>query len=64
MLFKQPHNGWRISGMKTHFTPGGNLIFLNFEDPEDMIARWEQGMLEAERASQVQTAENPGNDIR
>lgn len=47
MLFKQAHNGWRISGMKTHFTPGGQLVFLNFEDPGDMVARWEQGASEA-----------------
>lgn len=64
MLFKQPHNGWRISGMKTHFAPGGSLVFLNFEDPSDMIKRWEQGILDAERESEVRNADGGGNPIR
>lgn len=61
MLFKQAHNGWRISGMKTHFTAGGELVFLNFEDPSDMVARWEQGAAEA----RVESANaNPDSTIR
>lgn len=62
MMSKQEHNGWRISGMKTQLVPGGSLVFLNFEDPADMVARWEQGMLEADREAQVRTASGADQD--
>ncbi len=40
VLRLQPH-GWRIAGMATEVVPGQAPLFLNFEDPADMLQKWQ-----------------------
>lgn len=53
VLRHQPH-GWRIAGMATEVVPGQAPLFLNFEDPADMLAKWRNA--DAELANRQQTA--------
>jgi len=43
--------GWRIAGMATQVTEGGPPVFLNFEDPLEMIDKWHNA--EAELAAET-----------
>ncbi|MCO6458975.1 MAG: hypothetical protein J5I93_27015 [Pirellulaceae bacterium] len=51
VLRLQPH-GWRIAGMATQVVPNQAPLFLNFEDPADMLQKWQDA--DAELASQNQ----------
>ena len=53
VLRKQP-DGWRIAGMATQLVPDQQPVFLNFEDPADMLAKWEAA--DAELARREETA--------
>lgn len=33
-------DGWRIAGMATQVNPNEPPVFLNFEDPDDMLEKW------------------------
>lgn len=33
-------DGWHIAGMATQVAPTEPPVFLNFEDPDDMLAKW------------------------
>jgi hypothetical protein len=54
---RQQQDGWRIAGMATQVTNDGPPVFLNFEDPDDMLAKWR----EAERAL---AAQHQGTGVR
>ena len=41
VLRKQP-DGWRVAGMATMLEGQQTPLFLNFEDPQDMLQRWAQ----------------------
>ena len=56
VLRKQPE-GWRIAGMAMELIPGQGQEFLNFEDPDDMLAKQEAAMAAMEPA--VETAALP-----
>lgn len=43
VLRRQPE-GWRVAGMAMELIPGQGQEFLNFEDPEDMLAKQEAAM--------------------
>ncbi len=61
VLKKQPHNGWRVAGMKTKVVPEDPEIFLNFENPRDMIQKWQAAqevLAEREQASAANQAQN------
>lgn len=47
---RQQQDGWKIAGMATQVTQNGPPVFLNFEDPDDMLDKWR----EAERALAAQ----------
>ena len=47
---RQQQDGWKIAGMATQVTQNGPPVFLNFEDPDDMLHKWR----EAERALAAQ----------
>jgi hypothetical protein len=34
--------GWRVAGMATKVTPADPPVFLNFEEPAEMVRRWEE----------------------
>lgn len=63
ILRRQPHNGWRISGMATRVFPGEPFLFLNFENPKDMLAKYEQAHQEhseSQETGEIQ-ARNPAS---
>ena len=47
---RQQTDGWRIAGMATRVTPAEAPIFLNFEDPDEMLRKWQEA--EARLAAQ------------
>lgn len=61
MLYREEHYGWRISGMKSDFIPNGDMVYLNFEDPVDMVNRWEQALLDADKRTEAIRNANNGN---
>lgn len=40
-VLRHEAHGWRIAGMATTVAEGGETLFLNFEDPRDMLSKWE-----------------------
>lgn len=61
--------GWRVVGMAMLIFSGEPPLLLNFEDPEDMLAKQEQVVLELQRRSKQQnapsrTARSPGANPR
>jgi len=51
-------NGWRIAGMATKVFEDQPPLFLNFEDPEDMLRK--QQLVGEEMERRAQTAGQPG----
>jgi hypothetical protein len=39
---RQQDDGWRIAGMATEIIAGQRPVFLNFEDPSDMLEKWQR----------------------
>ncbi len=37
---RRQDSGWRVAGMGAQLEPGQPLVYLNFEDPDDMLAKW------------------------
>jgi hypothetical protein len=62
--------GWRVVGMAMLIFSGEPPLLLNFEDPEDMLAKQEQVVLELQRRAKqtdatTRTAQSPdGNPIQ
>lgn len=61
--------GWRVVGMAMLIFSGEPPLLLNFEDPEDMLAKQEQVVLELQRRSKQpnapsRTARSPGANPR
>ena len=59
------HEGWRVVGMAMLVFSGEPPLLLNFEDPEDMLAKQEQVVLELQRRAKqgtapARTARSPG----
>jgi hypothetical protein len=40
-LRRQPE-GWRLAGMATQIVDSEPAVFLNFEDPDDMLRKWQE----------------------
>lgn len=55
--------GWRVVGMATKVFDDAPPLLLNFEDPEDMIAKQEQLALEIQRRSKA-AASQPEDGVR
>ena len=55
---RHQQEGWRIAGMATQVTESSAPIFLNFEDPEDMLRKWKdaEATVAAEQDSGVRQA--------
>jgi hypothetical protein len=51
--------GWRVAGMATKIFEDLPPLLLNFEDPEDMIAKQEMVALELQRRAQQAAAKQP-----
>ena len=39
---RRQDSGWRVAGMGAQLVPGEQVVYLNFEDPDDMLAKWRQ----------------------
>ncbi len=39
---RRQESGWRVAGMAAQLVPGQKVVYLNFEDPDDMLAKWRQ----------------------
>ncbi|HJN11775.1 MAG TPA: hypothetical protein QF564_24030 [Pirellulaceae bacterium] len=39
---RRQDSGWRVAGMGAQLGPGEQVVYLNFEDPDDMLAKWRQ----------------------
>lgn len=37
---RRQSDGWRVAGIATEIVDGQNPVFLNFEDPGDMLEKW------------------------
>lgn len=48
-MVRMENEGWRIAGMAQKVFPNEPPLFLNFEDPEDMLRKQEQLAVEIER---------------
>lgn len=51
-MVRQEDEGWRIVGMATRLFPDQPPLFLNFEDPDDMIRKQQLAQQEIERRAQ------------
>jgi hypothetical protein len=55
--------GWRVAGMGAQLGPEQPVVYLNFEDPDDMLAKWREAddAVAASQApdSEVRQAQNP-----
>jgi hypothetical protein len=52
---RQQQEGWRIAGMATQVAQSEPPVFLNFEDPDDMLRKWQDAKerLAAEEGDQL-----------
>ena len=39
---RRQDSGWRVAGMGAKLGSGAQVVYLNFEDPDDMLAKWRQ----------------------
>lgn len=58
-ILRRDPEGWRISGMGTRIFDDRPPLLLNFENPEDMIAKQREAEQEMERRAQAQQANRP-----
>lgn len=60
-VLRQQQNGWRIAGMATQLAENTAPLFLNFEDPEEMLRKWQQASEEMARgqAESIRQARAP-----
>lgn len=63
VMRKQPE-GWRIAGMATEIIPGEMPLFLNFEDPQDMLRKREQALATLQQMHQAALATQPSQNTQ
>jgi hypothetical protein len=52
-MVRREADGWRIAGMATRVFEDQPPLYLNFEDPEDMLRKQQLVAQEIERRSQI-----------
>jgi hypothetical protein len=57
-VLRRESQGWRIAGMAIELIPNQPPSFLNFEDPADMAAKYNEAMA-AQQPPAAETAANP-----
>ena len=40
-VLRSQTDGWRVAGMAARIDPNRELTYLNFEDPQEMLSKWE-----------------------
>ena len=65
IMRRQPA-GWRIAGMATQVTASSSPVYLNFEDPDDMLRKWRaaEAALAAEQSETVRQANREGSEAK
>lgn len=66
VLKKQPA-GWRVAGMITAFSPNSPPVFADFEDAEDLLAKWDRAdeqLAESETPVSTQASHSTQTIIR
>ena len=61
---RRESEGWRIGGMATKVFPDQDAIFLNFEDPDDMVRRQQLAEEEIARRDREVTGAQNGSRSR
>ena len=61
ILKRQKQIGWRIKGMATQLTPEQPHVFLDFENPAEMLAKLQEANDELAKQNEVRQAQNPGS---
>ncbi|MEO2023113.1 MAG: hypothetical protein ABGX05_14935 [Pirellulaceae bacterium] len=56
-VLRSQANGWRVAGMAARIDPKRELTYLNFEDPQDMLNKWEA--VDTELASRLMDPSAP-----
>jgi hypothetical protein len=59
-VLRRETQGWRIAGMAIELIPGQQPAFLNFEDPADMAAKYNEAVA-AQQPPAAETAAQPEN---
>ena len=63
-VLRKQDEGWRIAGMATPIVPDGEPLFLNFEEPAEMLEKWRRAEEELDE-QQARAAGRPkSNDLR
>lgn len=60
-VLRREASGWRIAGMASELVPGEPPAFLNFEDPADMIKKWDEA-LAAETPAEATVTQQPASN--
>ena len=60
-VLRREAGGWRIAGMASELVPGEPPAFLNFEDPADMIKKWDEALAAETPAEATVTAQPSSN---
>lgn len=65
IMRRQPA-GWRIAGMATQVTASSSPVYLNFEDPDDMLRKWQaaEAALAAEQSEAARQASREGTEAK
>lgn len=63
-MLQRDEQGWRIAGMATRVFEDQPPLFLNFEDPQDMIRKQQLVAQEMQRRSQAETTAAAPNDTK
>ena len=60
ILKRQKQIGWRIKGMATQLTPEQPHVFLDFENPVEMLAKLQEANDELAQQTEIRQAQNSG----
>jgi hypothetical protein len=61
-IMRRQHNGWRVAGLATQVLENRPPLFLNFEDADDMIRKWNEAKAEVlamQQEEEMRQASNP-----
>jgi hypothetical protein len=63
-VLRRQSDGWRVAGMVPSLDEGEACLYLNFEDPEDMLYKWKQAdpTLTAESEEPIHQARRRDNE--
>jgi hypothetical protein len=65
-VLRHQNDGWRIVGMATQVVPEERPTFLNFEEPVEMLSKWQKidDTMSDRHPGRTRTAGNPNDRLR